>query len=194
MARFTEYLEKIYRKSQFCLVLSKLTWLPLISIFYLTAEATRLERALTQPFESDDQGDDLDPDNMDENSPDGRTKPVEKDDIPQPPTAPKATTATKKKQSAQKSARQKSSSKTIVEGMYFQFYVSVSCWTLVLAVVGQRTSESMTSIATVPHASTVVSAALITSHIDNAGSSNTTDNSTSPNTESISWKTSALCK
>lgn len=89
-------------------------------IFYLTAEATRLERALTQP---DDQDDDLslEPDNTDENIPDGiRTKPVEKASIPQ--TATEASRAPKK--NSKQAAKQKSSGKTTAKGMYSQYLVS----------------------------------------------------------------------
>lgn len=83
-------------------------------IFYLTAEATRLERALTR---SDNLDDDLslESDNTDE--------PAEKADIPQPPTAStKATRAPKEKEAA----KRKLSSKTTVEGsMYSQYFISL---------------------------------------------------------------------
>ncbi|KAF8804839.1 hypothetical protein BYT27DRAFT_7258870 [Phlegmacium glaucopus] len=104
MACFMEYLEKIY------------------------SEATCLEHALTQPLESDDLDGDLslEPNNVDsdENSPDGRSKPVEKADIPQPSTATETTRAPKKKQPEKQSVKQKSGSKTTVEGMYSQYFVS----------------------------------------------------------------------
>jgi len=72
-------------------------------IAYLAAEVTRLERALTHPLDLDDE-----PDN---NGPESD---------PQLSTAP----APKKKQPAKQSVRP---SLTNTEGMYSQYFVSVSC-------------------------------------------------------------------
>jgi hypothetical protein len=112
MARFTEYLEKIYRKSQFGLILPDGRLL----IAHLAAETTRLERALT-PFESDDLNDlSLETDNADENSIDGiRPMPVEKAGIPQSSITTETTRVPQKKQSV----KQKSAGKTAqaIEGM-----------------------------------------------------------------------------
>ena len=96
MTHFTEYLEEIYRKSQFGLILPDGHWLILIA--HLTAEATRFEQALVPvPLKSDDLGG---TDKGDENGPDGIQLSIA--------TQAEATGAPKKKQ--------KSASKTVIEG------------------------------------------------------------------------------
>ena len=85
-------------------------------IAYFVAEATRLERTLTQPLDTD--SDDLDdvsdlflePDNI---GPDERSLST-------------ATEAAPKKQSSKQPEKRKSPSKTTTEGTYSQYFVSWS--------------------------------------------------------------------
>ena len=135
-------------------------WSPLIA--YLAAEATRLERALTQPLETDDLDDlSLEPDNI---VPEERS-------IPQP----SATSAPKKKQSA----KRKSPSKT-TEGMsrYSQYFVS---WLNTRLAVQRTSTTSSKASATVSNASTVVPTTSILTHVPGPGVSNTTANLTTTN-------------